>query len=53
METKHTKALEWWNNLTDKEKLELSLKHYNILDSNIEQIVFIWRRMTGGEWKND
>jgi hypothetical protein len=43
-------AMLWWNSNTDKEKLELSLKHYNILDLNTEQIIFVWRRLTGGEW---
>jgi hypothetical protein len=43
------KALEWWNSHTDKEKLELSLKHYDVLDLNTEQIIFVWRRLTGGE----
>jgi hypothetical protein len=48
METK-IKALEWWNDHTDKEKLEISLKHYNVLDLNTEQIIFVWRRLTGGD----
>lgn len=47
---KKAKALKWWNDHTDKEKLELSLKHYNVLDLNPDQIVFVWRRATGGEW---
>ncbi len=44
------KALEWWNKLSDKEKLEKSLKHYNILDLNVKQIIIVWRRITGGEF---
>ena len=47
METKN--ALEWWNKHTDREKLELSLKHYNKLDLQIKQIVIAWRRETGGD----
>lgn len=44
------KALEWWNNFSDKEKLDLSLKHYNVLDLSVKQVIFVWRRITGGEW---
>jgi hypothetical protein len=50
-ETKN-KAIDWWNGFTDQEKVILSLKHYNILDLNQKQIVFVWRRCTGGEWKS-
>jgi hypothetical protein len=43
-------ALKWWNNFSDKEKLEISLKHYDALDLNVEEIIIAWRRTTGGEW---
>ena len=43
-------ALKWWNNFSDREKLEMSLKHYGELDLNVEQIIIAWRRTTGGEW---
>tara|TARA_R110000737_G_C14347629_1_gene444530 strand:+ start:425 stop:625 length:201 start_codon:yes stop_codon:yes gene_type:complete len=43
-------ALKWWNEFSNKEKLEMSLKHYNVLDLNVEQIIIAWRRTTGGEW---
>ena len=52
METK-IKALEWWNNHTDKERLELSLKHYDVLDLNTEQIIFVWRRLTNKNQKHN
>ena len=43
-------ALEWWNKFSDKEKLELSLKYYNVLNLKVKQIIISWRRTTGGEW---
>jgi len=43
-------ALRWWNIFSDREKLETSIKHYNVLDLNVEQIIIAWRRTTGGEW---
>lgn len=49
MKTNH-KSLIWWNNFTDEEKLKMSLKHYAVLDLNEEQILIVWRRLTGGEW---
>jgi hypothetical protein len=45
-----TIAMKWWNGLSDREKLEMSLKHYLVLDLNADQILFVWRRVTGGEW---
>lgn len=44
-----TEALKWWNELSDKEKIVMSLKHYDVLELNTEQIIFAWRRTTGGE----
>ncbi len=46
-------AYEWWNNFSDEEKLEKSLRHFNTLDSSRNQICIIWRRSTGGEWADD
>ena len=44
------KARAWWNLFTDREKLEISLKYYGILDLSNDQVVSFWRRRTGGEW---
>lgn len=47
------KALKWFNKVNPTERLELSIKHYNKLNGlTVDEIVFIWRRTTGGEWAN-
>lgn len=47
------KALKWFKDLSLEKRAELSLKHYNkVIGFTSDEIVIIWRRATGGEWKD-
>jgi hypothetical protein len=49
------KALRWFKDLDVVTRTILSVKNYNQLDCtklSADNIVIIWRRKTGGEWRN-
>jgi len=47
------KALKWFTDLGPVERTKLLMKHYNkVIEFTADEVVIIWRRTTGGEWKD-
>lgn len=44
------KALNWFTKLDLIKQFELKINHFNSIKLTADQVVFIWRRTTGGEW---